>query len=448
MFGGGFSKIPRKPNEPQKPLGVIQEGAPITPPQKPLGVLATPAAAPQVRQGPLGVIPSPGQVSFPPDAPGGHLKASQVEAEWDGVIFGWSGYAKAGRSIIRRASVFSKIRIADGALWDPNEPDPDIRSLYQFHRSIQVSQKAPLVRFFGPQPEARPSYRVIYTMMETERVHPSMISLMNQYYDECWVPTHWNAGTFRSSGLRIPMHVMPLGVDPGIYSPSVQPALPKATLMTGKDAGRLEVPSGFLFISVFNSSFRKGYDVLIKTFEEAFARDPGVGLILGTTYSNSLPKEFPWKSMSSRIWVLNGTYSDLDLASTYKACQVYVCTSRGEGFNMPVTEAAAVGIPVIVPRTSAHPEIVPEGMGYFFEKDSDRLFPEGNAISPWYEGIVFPDYGPKSCRQFADLMKHARKNYAEALGRAQKLRAHIIGKYTWSLCAKKVASRIREICGR
>ncbi len=449
MFGG-FSGVPHKPNQPQKPLGVLKtpQANPNTP-QKPLGVIqeASPAP-PQGRSGPLGVVPSHGQVLLPPDASGGRLKAFQVEAEWTGIFHGWSGYAKANREILKRAAVFSKIRISDESKWDPQEPVPEIQALYKFHRSLTVSPQAPKITFLPPEKRQEDGYRIIYTMMETEICHRDLVGLMNEQYDECWTPSHWNAGTFARSGLKIPVHVMPLGVDPGIYSPSVQPALPKAMLMTGKDAGRYEQPKGFLFISVFQPTFRKGYDVLIKTFEETFKNAPEAGLILGTT-AYSLPHdEFPWKSMKSRIWALNSVYTEKQLATIYKACKVYVSTSRGEGWNLPMGEAAAVGLPVIVPRTSVHPELVPEGCGYFFEKDSDRVFPEGRAHSPYFDGIAFADYGPKSQKQLSELMIHVKKNYREAQEKAQKLRAHMVSKYTWANTAKKVADRIRSICSR
>jgi glycosyltransferase involved in cell wall biosynthesis len=448
MFGTGFGSVPHKPNDPQKPLGVIPpEGGLLNPQKQPLGIVAAPLDAPRGRQGPLGVIPSPGQVLVPSDASGGHLKASQVEAEWTGIIHGWSGYAKANREILKRAAVFARIRISDQAPWDHHEPSQEIQALYKFHRALEVGPKAPRITFLPPQKQIQAGYRIIYTMMETERVHPDMIGLLNAQWDECWVPTKWNVGTFERSGLKIPIHVMPLGVDPGVYSPSVKPALPKSMLMTGKDAGKYEFPKGFLFISVFQPSFRKGYDVLVKAFEETFKDDREAGLILGTT-AYSLPNEFPWKSMKSRIWTLPGTYTEKQLATIYKACKVYVTASRGEGWNLPLCEAAAVGLPVIVPRTTVHPELVPEGMGYFFNKDSDRIFPEGRLHSPYFNGISFCDYGMKSQKEFSDLMRQVKKNYREAQERAQKLRVHMATKYTWAMAARKVAERIRAICGR
>lgn len=405
------------------------------------------------KQKPLGIIRTkgqPGQSRPAPSAVGGAetpRKSGQVEALWNGVLYGCSGYAKANREILRRVAAFASVRLSDDAPWNPSERDPEVLSLHSHHRSISVSSYAPRVTFLPPQDVSHSGYRVIYTMMETEKVHPNMIRIMNDRYDECWVPTHWNKGTFQRSGLKIPTYVMSLGVDPAVYTPAAPPFVPKATLLTGPHAGRLELPRGFLFISVFQPSFRKGHDVLIKAFEEAFGGDQEAGLVLGTT-AYALSDVLPWKSMKSRIWALQGAYSESQLASVYRGCKAYVCASRGEGFNLPVVEAGAVGLPVIVPRTSVHPELVPEGLGYFFDSDSKRVFEEGKKVSPWFDGIEFPDYGEKSRAQLVGLMRGVKKNYTEAVAVGHKFMAHVSSKLTWDLAAGNISRRLREICAR
>jgi glycosyltransferase involved in cell wall biosynthesis len=448
MFGG-FNPFPGKPGAKQKPLGVVQDPHNTQKQvQKPLGVIPSPHEPISAPQRPAGVLDQAGQPSRPPAAQGTSRKAIETEALWDGIIHGWSGYAKASRELIKRVSVYARIRFADDAYWDPSDNTPDHVALYKFHRQIPVGPKAPRITFLPPKEEKKTGYRIIYTMMETEICHPAMIRLMNERYEECWVPTRWNAGTFQRSGLELPIYVMPLGVDPSVYHPGVAPFIPKATLMTGVNAGRQEIPKGFLFVNVFQPSFRKGHDVLIQAFEEGFANDPEAGLILGTT-AYSLQDSFPWKSMKSRIWTLPGGYSEKQLSSVYRGCQAYVCTSRGEGWNMPNLEAAAVGLPVIVPRTSVHPELVPSDCGFFFDSDSKCTYPKDEVVSPWFgDGIEFPEYGPKSKKQLIGLMRQVKKNYPAALKVGEKFRTHVTTNLTWSIAARKIAGRLQALCAR
>ncbi len=463
MFGG-FSPVPRKPGglPPDKKLGVVHDEAiRVEPTQGTKGTFAAPRATPAAPErpkiGPETPILGPQdqtKASEPqkpapiaPEASREVPKTQEIEAVWHGIIHGWSGYAKANREILRRVAAYGRIRFADQAHFDWADTEPQHVALLQLHRAISVSPSAPRVTFLPPFEEFMPGYRIIYTMMETDPVHKDMTSLMNERYQECWVPTQWNAETFRRAGLQMPIHVMPLGVDPSVYSQNVQPFIPKATLMTGPNAGRSEIPKGFLFINVFQPSFRKGHDVLIETFEETFANDSEVGLILGTT-AYSLEDKFPWKSMKSRIWTLPGGYSERQLASIYKACKVYVTASRGEGWNLPLCEAGAVGLPAIAPRHTSHPEVLPDGCGYIFEPDVSRLFEEAERTCPWFAGIPFPDFGPKARRELAHLMRKVRKNYPEAQERSKKHRAFVSSKLTWSLTARRIAERLRAICAR
>ncbi len=444
MFGG-FNPFPGKKG-PQRPLGVIHH--PVVDPlrKQAVGPGPCPPGAPG-SQGKPGIPPpqkQPEPVQKQPE-PAPEKPPVPIEAVWNGIIHGWSGYAKASRELIQRVSTYGAIRFADDAYFDPDEKESSHLGIYQFHRSVEVSPRAPRITFMPPPlQENSTSYRIIFTMIETEVVHPSMISIMNERYDECWTPTAWNAGTFRRSGLEMPIHVMPLGVDPDIYHPGVEPFMPKATRMTGQNSGKPEVPKGFLFINVFQPSFRKGHDVLIEVFEETFGQDPEVGLILGTT-AYSLEDQFPWKSMKSRIWTLEGGYRERQLAGIYKACHVFVNTSRGEGFGLPVAESGAVGLPVIVPWVSSYPEIVPKGCGYFFEKDTMCVFPGAEKISPWFQNIEFPDYRKSSRKQLARLMLGVRKNYPEARKVGERYRDYVALKLTWDHTARKIADRLREI---
>jgi hypothetical protein len=453
-FGGG---VPRKPGSKKKgdstlgPIqgqvnahdrakGFVENGPRVEPAAQPHGSSFT-------DNGPRVLMPSAPReegVDIPLNLDARPLKP--LEVVWTGIIHGVSGYSKANREIVKRLDSIIKVRFGYQMLFSPPDADQDSRDMWTSHKWDEIPQGAPRVTFLPPQIEPKAAHRIIYTMMETEIVHPDMIRLMNENYEECWTPTHWNAQTFRQSGLRLPINVMPLGVDPAIYAPSLPARMPMATLMTTHEHGKSEVPSGFIFVYVCQPSLRKGIDFLISAFEEAFYGDREVGLLLGTTgYALAGTGMLPNRDIKARIWALQGKYTERDLSSMYRACKAYVCTSRGEGWNMPVTEAAACGLPVIVPRTSVHPELVPSGYGLFFDQDEYRVFPEAKKISPWFEGIPFPEYGANSKRTLVEILRTVRKEYAAAQIMAKRYSGYVRSKYTWGISARRIGDRLKAI---
>lgn len=358
----------------------------------------------------------------------------RLKVRWHGLLTGFSGYAKANREILGRIASDIDTAFTPSLSAEASDNSRDTRD-----------DDCPIhVTFLLPKKETRPGYRVIYTMMETEVVHQDMISLMNENYHECWTPTNWNAATFKKSGLAIPIHVMPLGVDIDVYRPEGEKQMPAALRLTGPRAGKEEIPSGFLFIYVCQPTFRKGIEVLLEAFDRAFESDPQAGLVMATTaYSGSAFT--PERRIRSRIWLLSGMFSESDLAAIYRSSKAYVCTSRGEGYNLPVVEAAAAGLPVIVPRVSAHPELVPKDCGFFFDADSSRVFRDAHKISPWYDGIRFSDFRESSLRQLVGILKGIKANYARASFVGRKYMELVRSKYTWAAAAERVVKRLKEI---
>lgn len=274
MLGGGFSKFPSKRGGDGPKKGVVP---PIQiPHKKPSGFIEH---GPRVISNKM--PPKSPERSSP--IPNANKNFKGPQALWTGVIHGYSGYAKANREILKRIAPFAKIKLSGDMPWDPIQADAEARYLRNALLAPEVTSKSPHVTFLPPTKQYSGPKKITYTMMETEVVHHDMISTMNDNYHECWVPTRWNAETFRRSGLTIPTFVMPLGVDPAIYYPTLRPQMPMAKAMTGPEAGNIETPSGFIFVYVCQPSFRKGIDVLLSAFEEAFWNDRQVGLILGCT---------------------------------------------------------------------------------------------------------------------------------------------------------------------
>lgn len=368
---------------------------------------------------------------------------------WSGHFTDYSGYAKANREILFRVANVLKVNLLTTGLEEGLiQVDRHTRRRVEIHRNTRVHERAPLLRFFGPDyvPKEQ-GHKICWTMMETYKVHHQMVAMVNNSYDELWTPTKWNGEVFRESGVRVPIRSVPLGVNPLIYKPKTGAELPKCRLLTTDKAGTRAVPKGFAFISVGLPSFRKGFDILAEAFDLAFRGHDDVHLVFAITHSipewnRKVYKQFSGQKTS--IWTLEGQYDEHEMASIYSASGCYVSASRGEGWNLPVCEAAACGVPVIVPDNTSHPEVVGSD-GWMFDTEGVRIDPMGRTVSPWYEGMPFSTLGQESIKHLAELMRTVKEGGEEVQRRALDLRARMRSRWTWDNAAHTVTERLLEV---
>jgi glycosyltransferase involved in cell wall biosynthesis len=124
----------------------------------------------------------------------------------------------------------------------------------------------------------------------------------------------------------------------------------------------------FNFLTVAQLSPRKNINQLVKCFVEKFKDDADVGLIIkANTAKNSLIDKRHTVSAFKRaleqhndrkckIYLLHGYLSDEEMAGLYSHPKVkcYVTATHGEGFGLPIFEAAYYGLPVVATDWSGH----------------------------------------------------------------------------------------------
>ena len=153
------------------------------------------------------------------------------EVLWAGHLYDYSGYGKANREMIFRVANCLRVRL------DTTHQEPVFVSEYERVRldafkGTLIGEKAPLLRFFGPdfKVERNGRHRIVWTMMETYKIHPDMVQLINENFDELWTPTEWNREVFEESGVKILTRTVPLGVNTLIYRIQKRQKLPPCRL--------------------------------------------------------------------------------------------------------------------------------------------------------------------------------------------------------------------------
>lgn len=376
------------------------------------------------------------------------------ELLWAGHLYDLSGYAKANRELLFRVSCTYRTSILSDYVGEGRSiVDELTRRRVDAHLGATVSKSSPLLRFYVPVTEAPGRKRICFTMMETELVHRGMVDSINRNYSNLWTPTRWNADSFKKSGVRVPVSVVPLGVNPAVYSLSAKPSMPPADLMTTTSAGKSEKPRGFVFLYVCQPTFRKGIPFLVEAFSKAFKKE-SVSLVLGVTANDHqfflcdpFSRAGRPESIKTRIYKLGGNYSEEEMAGIFRASDAYVCTSIGEGWNLPLTEAAACGVPVIAPRHTSHLEFLTDDNSSLFDPDGTALYPEGDPLCKWYVGQRFARYGKRSLDQLVHILRGVYNSYGAVRKKAEILGGEIRSRYTWDSAASIVIQNLDRMRG-
>ncbi|KPV49104.1 hypothetical protein SE17_34500, partial [Kouleothrix aurantiaca] len=305
------------------------------------------------------------------------------------------------------------------------------------HPRIRELQAGPL-RLDAPQVVYAPGdrfsknsgrYRIGFTMLETDRLPASWVEQANQM-DELWTPSAWGAEVFRASGVRPPVHVVPLGVDAARFRPA--------------DAPRERLRDRTIFLSVFEWGERKGWDVLLRAWRAAFAPDDPVLLLLKIDCRMPLPN--PVHDLSAALagphapigLIYNQPLSGAQLLELYQGCDCFVLPSRGEGWGMPILEAMACGVPAIATDWSAPTTFLNAQNGY--PLPIRGLAPTGSTALHYRDAQwAVPDEDA-----LVELLRRAARNPDErrALGRAAREEAE---RWPWGRGVGVVAERVRAL---
>lgn len=183
-------------------------------------------------------------------------------------------------------------------------------------------------------------YKIAYNAWETTR-QPDEFFERLKYFDQVWVPTEWQRQCTIEQGISSEkVKVVPEGVDVQTYKPKNR--------VISKPVDR-----PFRFILVGRWDYRKSIREIIETFTKTFSENENVELIINV--DNPFAED-RLKTTEERLEKYGIRHSGIKVVhhlskSEYvellKSSDVFVSCARGEGWNLPLIEAMACGIPSI-----------------------------------------------------------------------------------------------------
>lgn len=265
-----------------------------------------------------------------------------------------------------------------------------------------------------------------YNVWETTRYPDSFFNLIKKY-DQFWVASNWQRGCLIEQGYdSLKVKVVPEGVDSSKFFPLENFSFDK-----------------FRFFLVGRWEYRKSTEDIIRNFLQCFSDLNDVELLisvdnsfLGLTGEKIKEKLASLNLLSDKIKIFNFPKSD-EYLRLLRQSNVFISCARGEGWNLPLIEAMACGIPSIYSDWGAQLEFAKNlGLpvkikGEFPARDDFGNLTVGNYCEPDWE-------------DFKRVLKYSYENFKQIKDKALLESKFIRDTFTWENAAKIADRHISE----
>ena len=214
----------------------------------------------------------------------------------------------------------------------------------------------------------------------------------------------------------------------------------------------LKLSTDFNFLAIAQWGPRKNVPATVKSFVEEFHDDENVGLVLKVFHMacSNMDRVFmkqtlqetlaPYSDRKCKIHLLHGHFTDAEIHSLYAHPQIkgMLSLTHGEGFGLPLFEAAYTGLPVIAPAWSGQLDFLSAPSN---SKKTNKLRPHFLKVE--HDMVEIPEHvvwegvlvkGSSWCEPRIDSakaqMRALYKEYSRYKGQATRLKKHIVANFT------------------
>jgi glycosyltransferase involved in cell wall biosynthesis len=379
--------------------------------------------------------------------PGGH---SVPAVAWHAPLRDPSGYAEEARQFLFALSAIGIDVTARAIRWSDREAAlPPARERHLLRLQALPTQPDSvhvwhiLAPYFAALPDARAN--VGRTMFETDRLPDGWAAACNRM-DAIWTPSEFNRETFARAGVcPQKLRVVPGTIDFDGLDPGCEPL-------------RIDGARRFNFLSVFDWTLRKGWDVLIQAFVDEFRAEEDVALIfkihsslgyetqqivdhVAAFLSETLGRD---PALVPDIVFVDSNLPDARMPALYRAADCFVLPSRGEGWGRPYMEAMAMCLPVIGTGWSGNTAFMTEQNSYLLDYTVADVPEVAWMETPTYRGHRWAEPDAAHLRRLLRLAFEDR-NAGSCLG--QRARADLERRFSYRVVGETIARELEGMKG-
>jgi len=220
----------------------------------------------------------------------------------------------------------------------------------------------------------------IYTFFETTQITENERTGYN-IADTIIVPTQWAKNILVDNNINADkIIVIPPGVDLSIFNHTLE--------INDNDK-----TDDYVFINIGKWEIRKGHDVLVHMFNQAFEQKDNVRLLMINNNPFLSEKENQqWQNLykntklGDKIYIIPRLSSQLDIAKILAVSSCGIYPARAEGWNNEAIETMAMNKPVLITNYSAHTEYANSDNSYLIDIKDHEPCEDGkffNGVGSW-----------------------------------------------------------------
>ena len=196
------------------------------------------------------------------------------------------------------------------------------------------------------------------------------------------------------------------------------------------------------FLHVSSCFPRKGVDVLLESYGEAFTSDDDVLLVIKTFANPHNRVEPELQEVRSRhpkypsVLIIMDDISDEQLKALYQQCDTLVAPSRAEGFGLPIAEAMLSGLDIITTGWS--------GQLDFCSPQNAKLIDFTYMAAETHEGMYDSVWAEPDPKHLSRLLQEVYQKKNAPDGENNSSIAALLDTHSWKAVAKRNVSAARK----